>query len=132
MAIDYSFPYPTLSDDHCETPIEAYGHIKPLLKKVAKTIFGLQKSKYLKIYDPYFCDGSMVEKLSRIGFPHAYNVKEDCYKVWEGDLPEFDVCVTNPPYSSDHIEKLIRFVTGKKMKNRLWMLLMVSYSILVL
>jgi hypothetical protein len=93
---------------------------------VAKEIVGLKKSKKLKIYDPYYCDGSMVKKLQKIGFPLVYNVKEDCYRAWETDLPDFDVFLTNPPYSGDHIEKLVKFVTGGKLRNRPWMLLMVS------
>jgi len=125
--INLSFPYETFADDHCETPLEAYEHIKPILRRIAKKLLGRKKSKSLKIYDPYYCDGGMIEKLHQLGFPHVYNKKEDCYAIWKAnvkDLPDFDVCVTNPPYSGNHIEKLISFVTGDSFSNRPWLLLM--------
>merc|ERR1712130_574635 len=34
----------------------------------------------------------------------------DFYKAArQGDLPEFDVLVTNPPYSADHVDRLFSF-----------------------
>mmetsp|Transcript_8288 Transcript_8288/g.12328 ORF Transcript_8288/g.12328 Transcript_8288/m.12328 type:complete len:378 (-) Transcript_8288:2-1135(-) len=124
---DVKFPYPTSSDDHCETPLEAYSDIKIILKKIAKKLCteNKKKSKHLAIYDPYFCNGSMVEKLNSLGFRNVYNKMEDCYSVWKkNSTPDFDVLVTNPPYSGDHIEKLMKYVTGDALGERPWLLLM--------
>ena len=56
------------------------------------------------IYDPYYCDGGVVRNLNSLGFPNIHNVKEDCYAIWQRqDLPSFDILVTNPPYSGDHV-----------------------------
>ena len=118
-----SFPYPTNPDDHCETPLQSYKDIVPILKELCKR-FGVDKSS-MKIYDPYFCDGSVVKHLSSLGFSNVYNKKEDCYAVWKASSePEFHVFITNPPYSEDHIDKLMRYVTSPSFGNKPWLLLM--------
>ena len=78
----------------------------------------------LRIYDPYYCDGAVVRNFLSLGFTNVYNRKENCYIKWEaastvsnddtnGNIMNlFDVLVTNPPYSEDHIERLIQFVTS--------------------
>lgn len=44
-----------------------------------------------------------------------YNCREDFYKVIEdGGVPEYDVLVTNPPYSADHMERMLRFCVASK------------------
>jgi len=108
-----SFPYPTEEDDHCESPLEAYQHIAPLLQELASL---LEKTpKTLSLYDAYYCNGSVKERLQSLGFPTVHHEKQDCYEVWKtGDgLPDFDVLVTNPPYSSNHMERMMQFVTAK-------------------
>ena len=80
----------------------------------------------MRIYDPYYCNGAVIENLAAIGFPSVYNMKEDCYQIWDSkpDYPDFDVFITNPPYSSDHIEKMMRHITGPCFGERPWFLLM--------
>jgi hypothetical protein len=105
------FPFDTDPDDHCESPIEAYEDIVPVLQACARK---LKKSQTeLSIYDPYYCDNRVTRNLASLGFPNVYNRKDDCYKTWDNPLlyPSNDMLVTNPPYSGDHIEKLIRHVT---------------------
>lgn len=66
-----------------------------------------------------------MKNLKSLGFPNVYNRKEDCYQVWNtSHYPLHDVLVTNPPYSGDHIERLINHVTSKDFGNRPWMLLL--------
>merc|ERR1712129_387278 len=48
-----SFPYPTDPNDHCETPLEAYKHIIPLLQIILKHNPTKTKND-IKIYDPYY------------------------------------------------------------------------------
>jgi hypothetical protein len=104
-----TYPYEVVPDDHCETPVEAYHDISGLL-----TLYSQQISKpneSLFIYDPYFCEGSMKERLRSIGFANVYNQKEDFYsKIANNDTPIYDVLLTNPPYSLQHMEKLLDFV----------------------
>lgn len=81
------------------------------------------------IYDPYYCDGAVKDNFVQLGFPTVYNRKEDCYSVWSNanKYPDFDVLVTNPPYSGNHIEKLMRHVTSKEFGDRPWLLLMPNW-----
>jgi hypothetical protein len=116
------FPFATDADDHCESPLQAYQDIVPFLKDfAAKT----KSQDELLIYDPYYCDGTVVNNLKSLGFPNVYNRKEDCYQVWgTSSYPAHNLLVTNPPYSGDHIERLIDHVTSKSFGNRPWMLLL--------
>ena len=109
--------------DHCETPFEAYRDIEPLLFQLA-TKLGKTKST-LAVYDPYYCEGSMVKHLGRLGFTDVYNRNEDCYAVWAARrTPAFDVLITNPPYSADHMQRILAFAVacGKP-----WLLLLPSF-----
>ncbi|KAL9184418.1 hypothetical protein ACHAXT_002504 [Thalassiosira profunda] len=117
-----SFPYPTNPDDHCETPLQSYKDILPVLNELCKSFGGGKQS--LGIYDPYFCDGSVVQHLASLGFTNVYNQKEDCYAVWRANAgPKFDVLLTNPPYSEDHIEKMMKHITSPSFRHP-WLLLM--------
>ena len=53
-------------NDHFETPIVAYSDIVPMLKELAKSLG--KSPKDLIIYDPYYCQGAMVEMLAELGF----------------------------------------------------------------
>jgi hypothetical protein len=67
----------------------------------------------------------MVQNLAKLGFQSVYNRPEDFYaKIEAGTVPSFDVLVTNPPYSGDHMRKLLQFATqcGKP-----WLLLVPNY-----
>ena len=121
-----SFPFPTDPDDHCESPLIAYAHIQPLLLHIQSANHKLASTNGLHIYDPYYCNGAVVQNLKALGFLNVYNKKEDCYQIWSSptSYPTFDVLLTNPPYSSDHVEKLIRHVTGPRLKQKPWFLLM--------
>ncbi|GBG32671.1 Protein FAM173B [Hondaea fermentalgiana] len=112
-------PFHTASDDHCETAPEAYADVAPLLRALAKKL-GKSPAE-LRIYDPYFCAGAVVKNLGVLGFENVYNKCEDFYT---SETPEHDVLVTNPPYSFDHVERLLDF-TAKNKKPAL--LLMPNY-----
>ena len=120
-AVGADFPYAVDPDDHCETPAEAFRDICGLLSQ-------LGTPGNLRVYDPYFCDGAVIKHLMSIGFPKVYNKKEDCYQRWSARndwMSQFDVLVTNPPYSGNQIEKLMQFVTSQqKFGHRPWFLLM--------
>jgi hypothetical protein len=117
-----AFPYPTNPDDHCETPLKAYKDILPILNELRKSDGGGTDS--MTIYDPYYCDGSVVKHLSSLGFGSVYNKKEDCYATWKSNSgPRYDVLLTNPPYSEDHLERLMNHVTSPSF-DKPWLLLM--------
>ena len=94
--------------DHAETPLVAYQHLEPLLFRLALAL-GRTKAT-LRIYDPYYCAGSAARHLASLGFTSVVNRNEDCYAAWaEGRAPEFDVLLTNPPFSADHIPRALAF-----------------------
>eukprot|EP00445_Apocalathium_hangoei_P040396 CAMPEP_0203950766 /NCGR_PEP_ID=MMETSP0359-20131031/84803_1 /ASSEMBLY_ACC=CAM_ASM_000338 /TAXON_ID=268821 /ORGANISM="Scrippsiella Hangoei, Strain SHTV-5" /LENGTH=437 /DNA_ID=CAMNT_0050883083 /DNA_START=67 /DNA_END=1380 /DNA_ORIENTATION=+ len=105
---DGPFTYNPDPDDHCETDVRAYRHIKPLLQQIEKAIYGKNAGE-LKLWDPYYCNGGTVKNLANLGFPKVHNRNEDFYAVLaSGKLPPHDVLITSPPYSEDHIEKCMR------------------------
>jgi hypothetical protein len=127
-----TFPFPTVADDHCESPVEAYADIAPFLKHLQE--HNPDGHANLRIYDPYYCDGSVIRHLASLGFPNVYNRKEDCYETWRTKddtksktLSQFDVLVTNPPYSGDHMERLLTFVASSQWGDRPWFLLLPNF-----
>lgn len=95
--------------DHCETDRRAYRHLKPVLLRLERAIYG-KNAGDLRVWDPYYCDGSIKRNLAALGFPKVHNENEDFYEVVRtGKLPEHDVLVTSPPYSQDHLERCMRF-----------------------
>ena len=58
-------------DDHCETALEAYEHIKPMLLRLCSDL--KKDACDLRIYDPYFCTGKTKKLLSGLGFTQVYN-----------------------------------------------------------
>lgn len=162
------FPYHVDPDDHCESPLDAYQDIAPLLQSIIIREPALDLSRHakqstptsndnsnetptstnhknhgsaadknknngnpLRIYDPYYCDGAVIQNLTQLGLPNVYNRKEDCYSVWKNSteslIPPFDVLVTNPPYSEDHIERLFRFLTSPTFGHRRWFVLLPTW-----
>jgi len=116
-------PFDTDPADHCETPQEAYEHLAPFLKQLAKHLKKPQKD--LVLYDPYYCEGSMRRHLQNLGYDRIYNKNEDFYAVIEeGRVPDYDILVTSPPYSRNHMQKLAAFCASSQ---KPWALLLPSF-----
>jgi hypothetical protein len=104
------FPFLTDETDHAETPLDAYEDIVPILKQIAKCLG--KKPHQLVIYDPYYCGGTVKQHMRKLGFPNCYNEREDFYAFAEGGAVgpgEYDVLMTNPPYSGSHVKRLMSF-----------------------
>jgi len=111
--------------DHCETPFAAFRDIEPFLFRLAAAR-KMPKAR-LRLYDPYYCEGSVKRHLGALGFEEVYNENEDFYaRVDEGTVPEHDVLVTNPPFSGTHIERILDFC-ARENRDRPWMLLLPSF-----
>ena len=112
--------------DHAETEVRAYSHVTPLMKLLAKELRKQQSE--LGLWDPYFCKGAMVGKLNSLGFDHVHNVNEDCYQVMaSGKLPYHDIVISAPPYSGDHLEKIVEFCMSPGQANKIWLLLLPNW-----
>lgn len=106
-----TLPFETESDEHCETDRRAYEDLVPVLNLMAEKL-GKDPAE-LRIYDPYHCAGTVVKHVAKLGFLQVYNRCEDLYAVMAaGKVPDHDVLVTNPPYSGDHVECLLRLLAG--------------------
>lgn len=114
------YPYPIDSADHCETPVEAYSHIANILEMLAQSIGKTRAS--ISIYDPYYCQGGMIQRLASLGFLNVYNKKENFYTI--DSQPPYDVLITNPPYSGENIPKLLQFCEASK---KPWLVLVPNY-----
>ena len=69
----------------------------------------------LRIYDPFYCEGSVKHHLAALGFPTVHNELEDFYARLSADtLPPHDVLLTNPPFSGEHIPRTIAFATAQR------------------
>lgn len=60
-----------------------------------------------------------------LGFNSVRNELRDFYAdIAAGTVPAYDVLVTNPPYSADHMQRLLQFVSSS---GRPWALLVPNY-----
>ena len=90
--------------DHAETPVNAYEDLAPFMRAVGG-----------RVYDPYYCDGGVVRRLTALGFRDVVNENRDFYAdVSNGTVPRHDLLMTNPPYSGDHVDRLISHVVAAK------------------
>ena len=106
---------------HTRTPTRARAHqdIAPFLQKLAQR---LGKSKQeLCIWDPYYCAGKVKAHLRKLGFTNVVNENKDFYALTE--YPPFDVLLTSPPYSKNHIQKCMEFAVSC---GKAWFILQVS------
>jgi len=122
---EFNYPFEIDPQDHCETPQEAHQHLSYFLTYLAKEVLGKNISQ-LCIYDPFYCEGRVSTNFSKLGFTSVCNPCEDFYKTIQSEtpLPDFDVIVTNPPYSGDHIEKVIEFCVST---SKPWFLLLPNF-----
>jgi len=121
---EFEYPFIINPQDHCETPQEAHEHISLFLTYLAEEILGKDKSQ-LCIYDPFYCEGRVISNFSNLGFTNVIHPCEDFYTVLEsGTVPEFDVIVTNPPYSGGHIDRFLKFCVSTA---KPWFLLLPNF-----
>jgi len=107
------FPYKANFNDHFETSIEALEDLMPVLEAYRSLVRPNCPEKFT-LYDPYYCAGAIRSHWKELGIEHFIHEKRDFYAdISEGTVPiGFDMLVTNPPYSDDHIERLLDFLIG--------------------
>ena len=113
------FPFSADPLDHAESPAVAYSHIVPVLEMICTKLSKTRAE--LVIYDPYYCRGSVISHLGDLGFTTVINKKVDFYA---NPLKDFDVIVTNPPYSGDHPDRLMQFCVSS---GKPWFLLVPNW-----
>jgi hypothetical protein len=88
------------------------------------------------IYNPYYCTGRAATLLNdvfqctQISTPiQIQHKKRDFYRdIRKNTVPQYDILVTNPPYSGDHKERCLDFAVGQlKRYGRPFFVLMPNY-----
>eukprot|EP01039_Chlorochromonas_danica_P008881 gene8881-9796_t len=96
-------------NDHFETPLQAYEDLHPVLTLLCETLGKTPAD--LTIYDPYYCQGQMVELMKSLGYTKVINRNRDFYEdIKRKNIPEHDILITNPPYSGEHKVRLLDFL----------------------
>jgi hypothetical protein len=65
-------------NDHFETPLVAYQELQPALQALLKEL-KIASEGHCTIYDPYYCQGQMVEYMHSIGYENVINRNRDFY-----------------------------------------------------
>lgn len=120
-----AFPYRANFNDHFETSSEALRDLLPVIESL-RSLVRPSCPESFTIYDPYYCAGAVKEHWAQLGVPCVIHEKRDFYHdIEEGTVPStFDMLVTNPPYSDDHIQRLMEFLIGS---NKPWAFLVPDY-----
>lgn len=135
---DKPWTFDTVPTDHAETPTEAYEDVSPVLDFIGSLLCQTRAS--LRIWDPFFCQGTMVQRLASLGFESVTNRNEDAYAVMSsGHEPPHDVLLTNPPFrslvlyvslilcSGDHIQRVVEYFAKPENSELFWLLLVPQY-----
>ena len=124
-----SYEFQVDYNDHFETPLIAYQDILPLLLNVVSST---PRKPTPKLYDPYYCNGRTKLLLeNQLGFNEVVHRNRDFYKdIANNSIPaNYDIMITNPPYSDNHKQQCIEFCASqfRSEKNRPFFLLMPNY-----
>jgi len=108
------YPYPVAYNDHFETRTIALKHLKPALAALQEALRPNTPEAFA-LYDPYYCEGAVKAKWRELGFENVIHDKRDFYEdVRNRCLPNYDVLVTNPPYSADHLPRLMDILVHQR------------------
>ena len=67
----------------------------------------------------------MKEHLKSLGYTNVYNKNEDFYQcIKENTIPSYDILISNPAWSNNHIEKCFQFC---KASNKPYLLLIPNF-----
>ena len=112
------------SADDRETPLRALEDIFPIITSIIE--YKQCSLNEFLIYDPYYCNGNIKRRLESLGLNrnNIYNDPIDCYYAQKYNLiKSFDLLLSNPPYSSDHIRRCIQYSIKSE---KPWLLLLPS------
>lgn len=120
-----NFPYGVDYNDHFETPEIAYRDVQPLLDYCFQLIFKDKETskKQPVLYDPYYCNGQAKRALNALGYDSVVHEKRDFYADMDHP-PEYDIFISNPPYSDEHKIKCLDYC---RQSNQPFFLLMPAY-----
>lgn len=112
------------SADDRETLLKALEDILPIINAIV--LYKQCSFEDIQIYDPYYCNGNIKLRLQSLGLNinSIQNDPIDCYYAQKNNLIRpFDLLLSNPPYSGDHIRRCIQYSIKI---NKPWILLLPS------
>mmetsp|Transcript_9157 Transcript_9157/g.17134 ORF Transcript_9157/g.17134 Transcript_9157/m.17134 type:complete len:282 (+) Transcript_9157:88-933(+) len=113
----------TCASDDRETPLKA---LQDLTAAVSH-LFEDKDVSRIRVYDPYFCKGTIIKSLVQCGFIPSliFNEDKDCYEEQKRrQVPANDIIITNPPYSGNHIQRALHYAESTR---QVWAMLLPSY-----
>eukprot|EP00796_Vickermania_ingenoplastis_P002495 gene2495-1555_t len=103
-------PFKANFNDHFETSSDAIGHIFCVVRELRDLVRPSAPDRF-SVYDPYYCSGAIAKIWERFGVSNFIHENRDFYAdIESGSIPAFDMLVTNPPFSDDHIQRLLKFL----------------------
>ena len=118
-------PFKTNFNDHFETSTDALRDLLPLVEEL-RSLIRPSCPESFSIYDPYFCAGSIRKDWCDLGFTRLFHENRCFYQdIDDGKIPNYDILVTNPPYSDDHMQRLMEFLIAS---NKPWAMLVPDYT----
>ncbi|ESL10063.1 hypothetical protein TRSC58_02209 [Trypanosoma rangeli SC58] len=115
-AAPLSHPFKAEFNDHFETSMEALRDVAVVVDQLRRLQRPSAPENFV-VYDPYYCAGTVLHHWNALGVQRVIHENRDFYRdIAEGKVPpDYDMLVTNPPFSGDHIERLFDYlVTAKK------------------
>ncbi|KPA77095.1 hypothetical protein ABB37_07418 [Leptomonas pyrrhocoris] len=108
-------PFRANFNDHFETSTAALRDVLPFVKELRQLLRPSTPERFT-VYDPYYCAGGIVKAWNELGVQHVLHENRDFYAdIAQGTLPgPYDVLVTNPPFSEDHIWRLLDFLVTQR------------------
>ncbi|KPI83046.1 hypothetical protein ABL78_7932 [Leptomonas seymouri] len=108
-------PFKANFNDHFETSTEALQDVLPFVNEL-RQLLRPSTPERLTLYDPYYCSGAIVKAWRALGVQHILHENRDFYAdIAQNTIPgPYDVLVTNPPFSEDHIWRLLDFLVAQR------------------
>lgn len=107
-------PFRANFNDHFETSFKAIRDVSSVVNEY-RQILKPSAPETFTIYDPYYCSGTVVDEWHRVGISKVIHENRDFYAdIANGTVPQYDMLVTNPPFSDDHIQRLMDFLLSQK------------------
>ena len=108
-------PFQAEFNDHFETDLTAIRDVLPCVEEL-RSIIRPNCPETFSLYDPYYCDGKIVGMWKSCGVGKIYHENRDFYKdIDDDECPKsYDMLVTNPPYSGNHIQRLFIYLVEAK------------------
>ncbi|KAH9599841.1 hypothetical protein LSM04_008504 [Trypanosoma melophagium] len=112
---DLRHPFRADFNDHFETSLMALRDIMVIVQQLRQLVRPSAPENFI-VYDPYYCAGTVMQHWNTLGVQRVIHENRDFYKdIAEDKVPhEYDMLITNPPFSGDHIERMFSYLVVAK------------------